>query len=103
MGSMLKFDSERRELVRERRNARIQRKHQRRQALQRKRTEITGLEVQGAAYSLDPANPQGASEPVPRAQRVEPSRPEPRERAASHEVDQPTRNTPEASAEGGVV
>ena len=32
MGSMLKFDSERRELVRERRDARIERKQQRRQA-----------------------------------------------------------------------
>ena len=38
MGSMLKFDSERRELVRERRDARIERKQQRRQARAHKRS-----------------------------------------------------------------
>jgi hypothetical protein len=38
MGSMLKFDSERRELMRERRNARIERKQQRRQARAHKRS-----------------------------------------------------------------
>ena len=40
MGSMLKFDSERRELVRERRDARIERKQQRRQARERKHSPI---------------------------------------------------------------
>ena len=35
MGSMLKFDSDRRDLVRERRDARIERKQQRRQARER--------------------------------------------------------------------
>ena len=40
MGSMLKFDSERRELVRERRDARIERKQQRRQARERKQSPI---------------------------------------------------------------
>ena len=36
MGSMLKFDSDRRELTRERRDARVQRKHERRKARQQK-------------------------------------------------------------------
>ena len=39
MGSMLKFDSERRELVRERRNARLERKQERRQARERKHSQ----------------------------------------------------------------
>ena len=38
MGSMLKADSEKRELVRERRQARIERKQQRRDARERKRS-----------------------------------------------------------------
>ena len=42
MGSMLKFDSERRELVRERRNARIERKLERRQARERKHSQTVG-------------------------------------------------------------
>ena len=40
MGSMTKFDSERRDVVRERRNARIERKQQRREARERKRSQI---------------------------------------------------------------
>ena len=40
MGSMLKFDSDRRELVRERRDARIERKQQRRQARERKHSHV---------------------------------------------------------------
>ena len=40
MGSMLKADSEKRELVRERRQARIERKQQRRDARERKRSQI---------------------------------------------------------------
>jgi hypothetical protein len=43
MGSMLKFDSERRELVRERRNARIERKQERRQARERKHSQTAGV------------------------------------------------------------
>ena len=43
MGSMLKFDSERRELVRERRNARIERKQQRRQARERKHSQTADV------------------------------------------------------------
>ena len=39
MGSMVKFDSDRRELVRERRNARIERKQERRQARERKHSQ----------------------------------------------------------------
>jgi hypothetical protein len=39
MGSMLKFDSERRELVRERHNARIERKQERRRAREHKRSQ----------------------------------------------------------------
>ena len=38
MGSILKFDSDRRELVRERRQARMDRKAQRREDRERKRT-----------------------------------------------------------------
>ena len=40
MGSMLKADSDRRELMRERRQARIERKQQRRDARERKRSQI---------------------------------------------------------------
>ena len=40
MGSMTKFDSERRDVVRERRTARIERKQQRRDARERKRSQI---------------------------------------------------------------
>ena len=43
MGSMLKFDSERHELVRERRNARIERKQQRRQARERKHSQTADV------------------------------------------------------------
>lgn len=43
MGSMTKFDSERRDVVRERRNTRIERKQQRRQARERKRSETAGI------------------------------------------------------------
>ena len=42
MGSMVKADSERRELVRERRHARIERKQQRRNARERKRSQFAG-------------------------------------------------------------
>jgi hypothetical protein len=43
MGSTLKFDSDRRELVRERRNARIERKQQRRQARERKHSQTADV------------------------------------------------------------
>jgi hypothetical protein len=43
MGSILKFDSDRRELVRERRNARIERKQQRRQARERKHSQTADV------------------------------------------------------------
>ena len=43
MGSMLKFDSDRRELVRERRNARIERKLERRQARERKHSQTADV------------------------------------------------------------
>ena len=43
MGSMVKFDSERRELVRERRNARIERKLERRQARERKHSQTADV------------------------------------------------------------
>jgi hypothetical protein len=43
MGSMMKADSERRELVRERRQARIERKQERRDARERKRSQIDAL------------------------------------------------------------
>ena len=42
MGLMLKADSDRQELVRERRQARIERKQQRRDARERKRARISG-------------------------------------------------------------
>jgi hypothetical protein len=43
MASMLKFDSERRELVRERRDARIERKRERREARELKRSQGAGM------------------------------------------------------------
>jgi hypothetical protein len=43
MGSILKFDSDRRELVRERRNARIERKLERRQARERKHSQTADV------------------------------------------------------------
>jgi hypothetical protein len=43
MGSMLKFDSDRRELVRERRNARIERNLERRQARERKHSQTADV------------------------------------------------------------
>ena len=49
MGSMLKFESERRDLVRERRNARIERKQQRRQARERKHSQTTGVTPEPAS------------------------------------------------------
>ena len=49
MGSMLKFDSERRDLVRERRNARIERKQQRRQARERKHSQTAGVTPEPAS------------------------------------------------------
>jgi len=45
MGSMLKFDSERRELVRERHNARIERKQERRRAREHKRSQEAVMSV----------------------------------------------------------
>ncbi len=52
MGSMLKFDSERRELVRERRNARIERKLERRQARERKHSQTAGVPSAPSATQL---------------------------------------------------
>jgi hypothetical protein len=58
MGSMLKADSEQEELVRERRQARIERKQQRRDARERKRAQISG-----APPALSPIQ-RGAQERV---------------------------------------
>jgi hypothetical protein len=52
MGSTLKFDSDRRDLVRERRNARIERKQQRRQARERKRSQTAGVPSSPSATQL---------------------------------------------------
>ena len=52
MGSTLKFDSDRRELVRERHNARIERKQQRRQARERKRSQTAGVPSSPSATQL---------------------------------------------------
>ncbi|MGH2858617.1 MAG: hypothetical protein ACRDMJ_14170, partial [Solirubrobacteraceae bacterium] len=52
MGSMLKFDSDRRELVRERRNARIERKQQRRQARERKHSHTADVPSAPSAAQL---------------------------------------------------
>lgn len=61
MGSTLKFDSERRELVRERRNARIERKQQRRQARTYKRSQTAEtLVMPSAAQQLAEREVQAA-------------------------------------------
>jgi len=61
MGSMLKFDSDRRELVRERRDARIERKQQRRQARAHKRAHTTeALFTPSAAQQLAERDVQAA-------------------------------------------
>ena len=52
MGSMLKFDSDRRELVRERHNARLERKQQRRQARERKHSQTAGVPSAPSATQL---------------------------------------------------
>ncbi|MGA2014429.1 MAG: hypothetical protein ABSH51_28425 [Solirubrobacteraceae bacterium] len=54
MGSMLKFDSDRRELVRERRQARMERKAQRREDRDRKRTTTTPIPTASATSTLSP-------------------------------------------------
>jgi len=58
MGSMLKADSERRELVRERRQARIGRKQERREARERKRAQLS------AAPAAPSATQRGAQQQV---------------------------------------
>ena len=57
MGSMLKADSERRELVRDRRQARIARKQERRDARERKRPLMSAAASGGVG---DPARGAGA-------------------------------------------
>ena len=52
MGSMVKFDSERRELVRERRNARLERKLERRQARERKQSQTADAPSARSATQL---------------------------------------------------
>jgi len=52
MGSMLKFDSERRELVRERRNARIERKLERQQARERNHSQTAGVPSRSSATQV---------------------------------------------------
>ena len=52
MGSMLKFDSDRRELVRERRQARMERKAQRRENRDRKRTTTTTIPTASTTSTL---------------------------------------------------
>ena len=54
MGSMLKFDSDRRELVRERRQARMERKAQRREGRERKRTTTTPIPTASTTSTLSP-------------------------------------------------
>ena len=63
MGSMLKFDSDRRELVRERRQARMERKAQRREDRERKRTEATPIPTASASSTLS-ATQRAADERV---------------------------------------
>ncbi len=56
MGSMLQFDSDRRELVRERRQARMERKAQRREDRERKRTTTTTtIQTASTSSTLSPA------------------------------------------------
>lgn len=63
MGSMLKFDSDRRELVRERRQARMERKTLRRKDRGRKRTEATPIPTASANSTLS-ATQRAADERV---------------------------------------
>ncbi|MGA8339577.1 MAG: hypothetical protein WB761_32865, partial [Solirubrobacteraceae bacterium] len=63
MGSMLKFDSDRRELVRERRQARMERKTLRRKDRGRKRTEATPVPTASASSTLS-ATQRAADERV---------------------------------------
>jgi hypothetical protein len=76
MGSMLKFDSDRRELVRERRNARIERKLERRQARERKHSQTADAPSAPSATQLlaePPASPPIATTPVPDMPEPEPA------------------------------
>lgn len=57
MGSIVKFESERRELVRERRHARIERKAQRRQARERKHSELAAEAAVALATERDAQQP----------------------------------------------
>jgi hypothetical protein len=62
MGSMLKFDSDRRELVRERRQARMERKAQRREDRERKRTTTDTTPIPAASMTATPSPAQRAAE-----------------------------------------
>ena len=89
MGSMMKADSERRELVRERRQARIERKQERRDARERKRSQIVspppGLSAmqRAAQEQVDAAVDRIVNEALERHDHV--SAPQ----AALHPVDAP--------------
>ena len=63
MGSMLKFDSDRRELVRERRQARMERKAQRREDRERKRTTTAPIPTASTTSTLS-ATQRAADEQV---------------------------------------
>ncbi|MGA2015147.1 MAG: hypothetical protein ABSH51_32110 [Solirubrobacteraceae bacterium] len=62
MGSMLKFDSDRRELVRERRQARMERKALRREDRERKRTTTTATPIPTASMTATLSPTQRAAE-----------------------------------------
>ena len=64
MGSTLKFDSERRELVRERRTARIERKQQRREARERKHSQPAVMPPASQPSALQRAAQQRLDETV---------------------------------------
>ena len=89
MGSMMKADSERRELVRERRQARIERKQERRDARERKRSQILapppGLSAmqRAAQEQVDAAVDRIVNQALERHDQVSPPQ------AALHTVDAP--------------
>ncbi len=64
MGSMLRFESDRRELVRARRNERIERKHKRRQDREHKRSQTAAIPVADTTTLTAPATQRIAQQRV---------------------------------------
>jgi hypothetical protein len=97
MGSTLKFDSERRELVRERRTARIERKQQRREARERKHSQPAAMPPAPQPSALQRAAQQRLDETVEEvvAQALE------RHNRAPRAADQPVAPVPRIAESAG--